>query len=161
MVWIFLCTSTLLPPCSQWLFMWNQNQGQSVFLARRRLGEGLAVWWRPAGCHRPSRQHRTWALAVKQSEWLAFISPVCTYEIRSVRPLFLARVRTTLLYPNPYSCPPPSKTYLKTCSSRLYLSFLEGGENYWSLTNGKLAETCIRHLSEREFEKERGVSSSQ
>lgn len=74
-------------------------------------------------------------------------------EIKSVQPLFLAWARTTLLHPNPNdSYPPPSKAYLKTCSSKLYLSFLEGRKKYWSLTNGKLAVTCLIHLSDREVE---------
>ena len=74
-------------------------------------------------------------------------------EIKSVQPLFLAWARTTLLHPNPNdSYPPPSKAYLKTCSSKLYLSFLEGRKKYWSLTNGKLAVMCLSHLSDREVE---------
>lgn len=74
-------------------------------------------------------------------------------EIKSVQPLFLAWARTTLLHPNPNdSYPPPSKAYLKTCSSKLYLSFLEGRKKYRSLTNGKLAVTCLIHLSDREVE---------
>lgn len=76
-------------------------------------------------------------------------------EIKSAQPLFLARIRTTPLNPNPYDpSPPPSKTYLKTCCSKLYLSFIAGGRKYWWLANGKLAEVRpMNHLSEREFEK--------
>lgn len=80
-------------------------------------------------------------LAVKEGEWLAFVPLHVPTETKSAQPLFLARVRTTLLYPNSYSCPPPSNAYLKTCSSKLYLSFLEGGKKSWSRTSGKLAET--------------------
>lgn len=94
----------------------------------------------------------------EEGEWLASFPLHVPTETKSARPLFLAR--TTLLYPNSYSCPPPSKAYLKTCSSKLYLSFLEGGKQSCPLTNGKLAGTCrVSHLSERESEKQRRFTS--
>ena len=75
-------------------------------------------------------------------------------EIKSVQPLFLSWARTSLPHPNPFdSWSPPFKAYLKTCSSKLYLSFIEGRKKCWSLTNGKLVEMCLSHLSDREVEK--------
>lgn len=66
-------------------------------------------------------------------------------EIKSFQPLFLAWARTTLLHSSLCDpCLPPSKTYLKTCSSKLYLSFLEGWKQSWSLTDGKLEERSMK-----------------
>lgn len=64
-------------------------------------------------------------------------------------------IRTTLLHPNPYDpCQPCSKNYFKMCSSKLYLSFLEGGEEYRSPTNGTLTEMGhAGHLPERKVGK--------